>query len=123
MIKHQEAAEDRRVRGLEGQSCHRVPGGARQWSGGLTALGEAATWRQLLRLAQSCLPFSLSALWEGADVVKMVEGTRVIIIRQCDCVKRRTVIPEVLRSEKLSLLHAAHQGVTAMSSRARDLVF
>ena len=32
-------------------------------------------------------------------------------------------IPEILRSEILSALHAAHQGVTAMSSRAQDLVF
>ena len=34
----------------------------KEWSGGLTALCDAATWPQLLRAAQSWLPLSRSAL-------------------------------------------------------------
>ena len=35
----------------------------------------------------------------------------------------RAVIPKILRPEALSALHAAHQGVTAMSTRAQSSIF
>ena len=37
--------------------------------------------------------------------------------------KGRTVIPRTLRAETLAALHAAHQGVSAMSARAQDSIF
>ena len=35
----------------------------------------------------------------------------------------RVVIPPALRSKVLEILHAAHQGISAMESRARAIVF
>ena len=53
--------------------------------------------------------------WQYRQELSLLDG--VILY------KGRTVIPGILRSEILAALHAAHQGVTAMSSRAQDSVF
>ena len=46
-----------------------------------------------------------------------------VCARWCYSVQRRVVIPPALRNIVLQILHAAYQGVSAMESRARAIVF
>ena len=61
------------------------------------------------------MPSSLAAYWEFRDSLFIADG----IIMYND----RAVIPQNLRRQILSILHAAHQGVSSMTARAATSVF
>jgi len=64
---------------------------------------------------KSQMPSSLAAYWEFRDSLFIADG----IIMYND----RAVIPQNLRRQILSILHAAHQGVSSMTARAATSVF
>ena len=82
----------------------------------------AMTWERIVaaigamvRLRDFAPALKMVRFWKYKDVLLVVEGA----ILYCDCV----VIPSGLRKEVLMALHAAHQGVSWMLSRAHQLVF
>ena len=61
------------------------------------------------------LPLQLQSHWQFRDNLSVVDN--VIMFED------RIVIPPCLRLEICGCLHAAHQGTTAMSERAKATVF
>ena len=60
------------------------------------------------------MPADLAEYWEYKDYLYAVEG-----VLMC---KDRVLVPPILRREVLEGLHAAHQGVVAMTTRAQGAV-
>ena len=64
---------------------------------------------------KSALPANISGFWNQREHLHIIDT--VVMIGE------RIVIPKPLRPEIIQSLHSAHQGVTAMSDRARSAVY
>jgi len=76
----------------------------------LLELVECGSWP-----AKDDLPHAVAEFHRFQDDLHSVDGVLLY--------KNRVIIPQSLRSEVLSTLHSAHQGVTSMLSRAESSVF
>ena len=92
------------------------------WSDLETATAADATLHRLAYLIENGFPSKrsdlsneLSPFWNFRDSLYVVDG--VIVYDD------RVVIPKSLRPTVLSILHAAHQGVSMMEARARAILF
>lgn len=64
---------------------------------------------------RSQLDMRLSAFWSIRDALHVQEG--VVLYND------RAIIPSSLRASAISILHSAHQGIAAMESRARRILY
>ena len=61
------------------------------------------------------LPPCVQPFWKSRDALYLGEDGVIMY--------NRVVIPKILRQQTLEILHAAHQGVSSMESRAQAIVY